>query len=73
MSKEDMIEVQGKVTVALPDANFTVELDNGLEILCHISGKIRKHNIRILPGDKVDIEMSPYDMSKGRIVYRYTS
>jgi translation initiation factor IF-1 len=71
MSKEDMIEQTGEVTEALPNALFRVELENEHEILCHISGKIRKHNIRILPGDEVDVEMSPYDLTKGRIVYRH--
>lgn len=71
MSKEDMIEQRGKVVEALPNAMFTVELENGHELLAHISGKIRKNNIRILPGDTVDVEMSPYDLSRGRIVYRH--
>lgn len=70
MSKEDMIEQEGEVTEALPNAMFRVELSNGHEIMAHISGKIRKNNIRILPGDTVQVEMSPYDLTKGRIVYR---
>jgi translation initiation factor IF-1 len=72
MSKSDMIEQVGEVVDAKPNAMFTVELENGHEILAHISGKIRKNNIRILPGDTVDVEMSPYDLTKGRIVYRHT-
>jgi len=70
MSKADMIEMRGTVISAQPNALFTVELDNGMEILCHISGKIRSNNIRILVGDKVDVEISPYDLEKGRITYR---
>ncbi len=71
MAKDDVIVIDGKVTVALPNAMFKVELDNGHEVLCHISGKMRMHYIKILPGDKVKLEMSPYDLTKGRIVYRY--
>lgn len=71
MAKEEPIKVEGEVLEALPNAMFRVELENGNEITCHISGKIRQHRIRILPGDKVDVEMSPYDLTKGRIVYRY--
>ena len=71
MSKEDVIEVEGKVIEAMPNAMFRVELENGHKILAHISGKLRMHYIRILPGDKVKVEMSPYDLSKGRITYRY--
>lgn len=72
MAKEDAIEVVGTVTEALPNAMFRVTLeDDGHEVLAHISGKIRKHNIRILPGDKVDVEMSAYDLSRGRITYRH--
>ncbi len=71
MAKEDMIEVEGTVTETLPNAMFNVELENGHEILAHVSGKIRMNYIRILPGDKVTIEMSPYDLTKGRITYRY--
>ncbi|HLR88627.1 MAG TPA: translation initiation factor IF-1 [Atopostipes sp.] len=71
MAKEDMIEVEGTVTETLPNAMFNVELENGHEILAHVSGKIRMNYIRILPGDKVTVEMSPYDLTKGRITYRY--
>ena len=70
MSKEDAIEVQGVVKEALPNANFKVELENGHTVLAHVSGKMRMHFIRILPGDVVKVELSPYDLSKGRIVYR---
>lgn len=71
MSKEDVIEVEGKVIDSLPNAMFKVELDNGHKILAHISGKIRVNFIKILPGDRVKIELSPYDLSKGRITYRF--
>ena len=71
MSKQDVIELEGTVLEALPNAMFKVELENGHEILAHISGKMRMHYIKILPGDKVKVEMSPYDLSKGRIVFRY--
>ena len=70
MSKEDMIEVEGTVVEALPNAMFQVELQNGHKILAHISGKLRMNFIRILPGDKVTIEMSPYDLNRGRITWR---
>jgi translation initiation factor IF-1 len=70
LSKADTIEVEGIVLEKLPNAMFQVKLDNGLEILAHISGKLRMNYIRILPGDKVTIEMSPYDLTKGRIVWR---
>ena len=70
MSKEDMIEVEGKVVEALPGATFTVELDNGHQIQAHISGKLRMNYIKILPGDTVKMEMSPYDLTKGRIIWR---
>ena len=70
MAKEDLIEVEGVVKEALPNARFRVELENGHIVLAHISGKIRMHFIRILPGDKVKLELSPYDLSRGRIVYR---
>lgn len=70
MSKEDVIEIEGTVTEALPNANFKVELANGHEILAHVSGKLRMNYIRIVPGDKVTVEMSPYDLSKGRITWR---
>jgi translation initiation factor IF-1 len=71
MAKEESIEVMGVVTEALPNAMFRVELENGHEVLGHISGKMRKHYIRILPGDKVKVELSPYDLTRGRIVFRY--
>lgn len=70
MSKADVIEVEGKVVEKLPNAMFSVELPNGHQILAHISGKLRMNFIRILPGDKVTIEMSPYDLTKGRIIWR---
>ncbi|HIZ17108.1 MAG TPA: translation initiation factor IF-1 [Firmicutes bacterium] len=70
MSKQDMIEVEGTVTEALPNATFKVEIGNGHTILAHISGKLRMNFIRILPGDKVTVEMSPYDLTKGRITWR---
>ncbi len=71
MAKEESIEVMGVVVEALPNAMFKVELENGHEVLGHISGKMRKHYIRILPGDKVKVELSPYDLNRGRIVFRY--
>lgn len=71
MQKEAAIEVEGTVSETLPNAMFRVELQNGHKVLAHISGKMRKFYIRILPGDKVKLEMSPYDLSKGRITYRY--
>ena len=70
MSKADVIEVEGKVLEKLPNAMFSVELENGHQILAHISGKLRMNYIRILPGDEVTIEMSPYDLTKGRIIWR---
>ena len=70
MSNQDVIEVEGKVIEALPNAMFQVELENGHQVLAHISGKLRMNYIRILPGDKVTIELSPYDLSKGRIIWR---
>ena len=70
MSKQDMIELEGTVVEALPNATFKVELDNGHQILTHISGKLRMNFIRILPGDEVVVEMSPYDLTKGRITWR---
>lgn len=70
MSKEDVIEVEGTVLEALPNAMFQVELQNGHKILAHVSGKLRMNYIRIVPGDKVTIEMSPYDLTKGRITWR---
>jgi translation initiation factor IF-1 len=71
MSKKDAIRLEAKVLDALPNAMFRVELENGHQILAHVSGKMRMHFIRILPGDTVTIEMSPYDLSKGRIVMRH--
>lgn len=70
MSKEEAIEVEGKVIEPLPNAMFRVELDNGHVVLAHISGKMRKYYIRILPGDRVTVELSPYDLTRGRITYR---
>ncbi len=70
MSKADMIELEGTVTEALPNAMFKVQIDSGHTILAHISGKLRMNFIRILPGDKVVVEMSPYDLTKGRITWR---
>lgn len=70
MSAKQVVEVTGKVVAALPNAQFKVELEGGHVILCHISGKMRMHYIKILPGDTVAVEMSPYDLEKGRIVYR---
>ena len=71
MSKEDAIELEGKVVEPLPNAMFKVELENGHQVLAHISGKMRMHYIKILPGDKVKVEMTPYDLTKGRISFRY--
>jgi translation initiation factor IF-1 len=71
VAKKDAIEVEGSVVEPLPNAMFRVELDNGHRVLAHISGKMRMHYIRILPGDRVLVELSPYDLSRGRIVYRY--
>jgi len=71
MSKEDAIEVEGKVIEPLPNAMFRVEMDNGHKVLAHVSGKMRMHHIRILPGDKVTMELSPYDLTRGRITYRF--
>ncbi len=73
MVKEDAIEVEGTVVETLPNAMFRVELPNGHRILAHISGKMRMHFIRILPGDKVTVELSPYDLTRGRITYRSKS
>jgi translation initiation factor IF-1 len=70
MSKEDMIEIQGKVVETLPNTTFRVELENGHLVTAHISGKMRKNYIRILTGDKVTVQLTPYDLTKGRIVYR---
>lgn len=71
MPKEDVIEVTGTVAETLPNAMFRVTLENGHKILAHISGKMRMHFIRILPGDKVTVELSPYDLTRGRITYRF--
>jgi translation initiation factor IF-1 len=71
MAKDDVIEVEGTVIDPLPNAMFKVELENGHKILAHVSGKIRMHYIKILPGDRVTVELSPYDLSRGRITYRY--
>ena len=71
MSKSDYIELEGVVKEKLPNTTFKVELENGHSVLAHISGKIRKHYIRILPGDKVTVEMTPYDFTKGRITFRH--
>lgn len=71
MSKDDVIKVDGKVVEVLPSTTFRVELQNGHIVLCHISGKMRMHNIKILPGDNVQIELTPYSLDKGRIVLRY--
>ncbi len=70
MPKDDVLELEGTVIEALPNAMFTVELENGHKILAHISGKLRMHYIKILPGDRVTLEMSPYDLTRGRIVWR---
>jgi len=71
MPKEDVIEMQGTVIEPLPNAMFRVELENGHRVLAHVSGKIRMNFIRILPGDRVTVELSPYDLSRGRITYRF--
>ncbi|MFQ5823423.1 MAG: translation initiation factor IF-1 [bacterium] len=71
MAKEEPIKVDGTIIETLPNATFRVELENGHKVLAHISGKMRMHFIKILPGDKVTLELSPYDLSRGRIVYRY--
>ncbi|WP_313993657.1 translation initiation factor IF-1 [uncultured Selenomonas sp.] len=71
MSKQDVIEVEGRVIEKLPNAMFQVELENGHVVLAHVSGKIRMNFIRILPGDKVTIELTPYDLTRGRITYRF--
>ena len=71
MSKQKSIEQDGTITEALGNANFRVELENGHEVIAHISGKMRMNYIKILPGDRVKLEMSPYDLTRGRIVYRY--
>jgi len=71
MTKKDAIEVEGTIVEALPNASFRVELSNGHQVLAHISGKMRVHYIRILPGDRVLVELSPYDLTRGRITYRF--
>jgi translation initiation factor IF-1 len=71
LATEDVIEVEGTITEALPNTQFRVELDNGHNVLAHISGKMRMNYIRILPGDKVKVELSPYDLDRGRITYRF--
>lgn len=71
MAKEDLIQLDGTIKEVLPNATFRVELDNGHEVLAHTSGKMRKHRIRVLAGDKVTVEMTPYDLSKGRITFRF--
>ena len=71
MAKQDALQMEGTVTENLPNATFRVELQNGHTILAHVSGKMRMHFIRILPGDRVTVEMSPYDLTRGRITYRY--
>jgi len=71
LAKEDAIQVEGTVVEALPNAMFRVELENDHKVLAHVSGKMRMYFIKILPGDKVTVELSPYDLSRGRIVYRY--
>jgi translation initiation factor IF-1 len=71
LAKEEPIQVEATVVEALPNARFKVELDNGHKVLAHVSGKMRMHFIRILPGDRVTVEMSPYDLTKGRITYRH--
>jgi translation initiation factor IF-1 len=71
MAKEDLIDMQGTVHQVLPDTRFLVTLDNGIEVTAYLSGKMRKHRIRILAGDKVTLEMSPYDLTKGRINFRH--
>ena len=71
MPKQEAIQVEGTVVESLPNASFTVELENGHRVLAHVSGKMRLHFIKILEGDKVTLELSPYDLNKGRIIYRY--
>ena len=72
MSKKDLIEMEGLVIESLPSTMFKVKLDNGFEILAYLSGKIRRHYIKILPGDRVKVELSPYDLRRGRITYRFS-
>jgi translation initiation factor IF-1 len=71
MAKEQAIKVDGTILETLPNATFRVELENGHKVLAHVSGKMRMHFIKILPGDKVTVELSPYDLTRGRIIYRY--
>ena len=71
MAKEESIKIDGTIKETLPNATFRVELENGHEVLAHISGKMRMHFIKILPGDRVTLELSPYDLTRGRIIYRY--
>ncbi|OWW20688.1 translation initiation factor IF-1 [Noviherbaspirillum denitrificans] len=71
MAKEELLEMEGLVTEVLPDSRFRVDLENGHQLIAYTSGKMRKHHIRILAGDKVSIEMSPYDLSKGRVTFRH--
>jgi len=71
MAKEEAIKIDGIIKETLPNATFIVRLDNGHEVLAHVSGKMRMHFIKILPGDKVSLELSPYDLTRGRIIYRY--
>ncbi len=71
MAKEEPIKIDGAILETLPNATFRVELENGHKVLAHISGKMRMHFIKILPGDKVTVELSPYDLNRGRIIYRY--
>ena len=71
MAKKDSIEVEGTIKEALPNANFKIELANGHEVLAHVSGKIRMHFIRVIPGERVLVELSPYDLTRGRITYRF--
>ncbi|MEO0141371.1 MAG: translation initiation factor IF-1 [candidate division WOR-3 bacterium] len=71
MTKKNVVRVEGTVKEVLPNATFKVVTDSGIEIICHLSGKMRVHHIKILPGDRVTVEMSPYDLTRGRIVYRY--
>ena len=70
MSKEDLIEMEGTVTDSLPNAMFRVELDNGFSVLTHLAGKLKKNYIKVLPGDRVKVELTPYDLTKGRITFR---
>ena len=71
MAKKDVIQVEGTVVEPLPNAMFRIELENGHRVLCHVSGKMRMHFIKILPGDRVTIELTPYDLTRGRIIYRF--